>query len=660
LTADLVEKVRTAAAASEIIRAVHSVRRDGGRGLALGDVPLRALYRDEIDRLEQLGNSCPDWSRVLVADGFDCQKIRNSSFQGDIVLGRLTGHVLVPDGVELPAGIDHVTLSNCVIGHDVLLRDVNLLSKYVVAEGVVLIGCGRIVCDAPTPFSNGAELAIGPESGGREIAVYAEMDLPTATALTRAEVREQIGESYAQAVDDYRSQATCPRGIIRRRAVIQGTPRVRNTYVGPHARIDGATSVAETTLLSNAEEPARIEAGAAVSGSILQWGSTVATMAIVERSLLMEHAHVEAHASVSASILGPNTAVAKGEVASSLLGPFVSMHHQSLLIATVWPDGKGNVSYGANVGANHTSKAPDQEFWPGEGVFLGLGINVKFPADLRRSPYSILAAGVTTLPQRVAFPFSLINSPSARYPGVSPAYNEIIPAWVLSDNLYALRRNETKFQCRDRAQRHQFDFRILRPDIIDLMRDAWRRLEEIRQPKDVYTEQDIDGLGKNYLLETHRQAAIEAYRFFAKYYALLRLKDEVEAALTQGAANGSLSHLLTMRAKQPEWEHARQILCNEFEITDVIVGLRQLIPMLEQFGLQVERSKAKDDERGPRIFEDYAAVHIEAANDPIVRQTWEDMQRLQVEVEQLLATLADDRSRSRLEKSAGRCRSGQS
>src|SRR5438093_5611883 len=119
---------------------------------------------------------------------------------------------------------------------------------------------------------------------------------------------------------------------------------------------------------------------------------------------------------VTASISGPNSGVAEGEVTASLLGPFVGFHHQALLIAALWPEGKGNVGYGANVGSNHTSKAPDQEFWPGEGTFFGLGVNIKFPADFSRAPYSIIASGVATLPQRVTFPFSLLNNPGAHFP----------------------------------------------------------------------------------------------------------------------------------------------------------------------------------------------------------------------------------------------------
>jgi len=54
----------------------------------------------------------------------------------------------------------------------------------------------------------------------------------------------------------------------------------------------------------------------------------------------------------------------------------------------------------------------------------------------------------------------------------------------------------------------------------------------------------------------------------------------------------------------------------------------------------VEQSKAKDDERGARIIDDYAEVHVEAARDPFVQQTWDETRRLQREVEELLCGLA--------------------
>jgi hypothetical protein len=161
-----------------------------------------------------------------------------------------------------------------------------------------------------------------------------------------------------------------------------------------------------------------------VRSSIVQWGCEVTTGAIVENSVLVEHSHVERHGKVAMSVIGPNTGIAEGEVTSCLVGPFVGFHHQALLIAAVWPEGKGNIGYGANVGSNHTSKAPDQEIFPGEGVFFGLGCSVKFPADFSDAPYSIIATAVPTLPQRVEFPFSLINKPSAAFPGISSSFGE--------------------------------------------------------------------------------------------------------------------------------------------------------------------------------------------------------------------------------------------
>src|SRR5262249_14878138 len=150
--------------------------------------------------------------------------------------------------------------------------------------------------------------------------------------------------------------------------------------------------------------------------------------------------------------------------------------------------------------------------WAGEGMFFGLGVNVKFPADFSRAPYTVVACGANLAPQRMTFPFSLIAPPSVQPAGVSPSCMELVPAWMLSENLFALRRNEAKYRSRNKARRTHFDFAVLRADTVDLMRDACRRLEAVRG-KEVYTEADIEGLGQNFVLEKSRRRAIEAYRF---------------------------------------------------------------------------------------------------------------------------------------------------
>ncbi|MFP6613756.1 MAG: DUF4954 family protein [Pirellulales bacterium] len=633
-----VDAVRVALDGSELIRDVRCVKQDAGTQLALGTNSIRRLSAEEIEQLEVQGNVADDWSRVQVADSFDAGSVRQSSFHGDVILGHFGDCAPAGGGAELPCGVYQSVLSNCVVGSNALVHGVGLLSNYVVGQRAVVYRCNSVTCEGTTAFGNGQELPIAIETGGREVGIFAEIDVQVAAVVARSRSDRKLVDAYTEAVADYTSQATSMRGIIADSAVVRNTTTVRNSYIGRFAVVDGATLVADSTLLSSEEEPTRIESGACVTDSIFQWGSDATTMGLVASSVMTEHSHVERHGKLTDSILGPNSGVAEGEATACLLGPFVGFHHQALLIAVLWPEGKGNVGYGANVGSNHTSKAPDQECWPGEGAFFGLGTNIKFPSDFSRAPYSIIASGVSALPQKVTFPFSLINSPFANYEGISPAYNEIIPAWLLTDNMYTLKRNEGKYKDRNKARRTRFVFDVFRPDTIDLMRDACNRLEAVQQVKEFYIDREINGLGKNFMLETNRNPAVDAYRFYIRYYALAGLNERVRM-LSDNAEADAIGALLSTSTDDTTWEHQRLILQDELGVTDVIDGLRQLPAMLEKIARDVEESKAKDDRRGARIIDDYDQVHTPAAEDKFVKQTKDKTRQEIAELAEMIGRL---------------------
>jgi hypothetical protein len=603
--------------------------------LALGNSPLRPLSLREVSLLERLGNVAENWDNVLVVDEFVPEHVRHSYLYGNVILGEFSGQAYLPGGPKWPAGVYNSTLADCVIGHDALVKDVKLLVNYVVGPGAVLLDCGQVTCDEFTTFGNGKVLTIGAETGGRPVKVFAELDLEVAAAIARSAGRKSLLKDYLAAVADYLAGVTSDRGIIEHDARVLSTPCVRDAYVGPGARVEGATQLVDSTLLSSKEEPTRVVEGAGVTASLLQWGSSVSTVALVDRSLLTEHSQVERQGKVRDSILGPNTSVGAGEVTSCLLGPFVASHHQSLLIATLWPEGKGNVAYGANIGSNHTSRAPDQEFRAGEGMYFGLGVNVKFPADFSQAPYTVVACGANLLPQKCTFPFSLITTPSSHYPDVSPAYMEITPAWMLRDNLYALWRNQLKYRQRNKARRTEFQFGVFRPDVIDLMCDACRRLGAIPSVKTTYLDADIEGLGKNILQEKNRRQAIETYRHFIRYYALLGLMDRVHLALNT-PGKGEWNELLKAPSEDPLWEHQRDILAEELRLGDVADGLRDLPCILEKFARDVEESKSRDDRRGLRLMDDYKQTHTPAHQDEYVQQVWAETRRLQAQARDLL------------------------
>jgi hypothetical protein len=399
--------------------------------------------------------------------------------------------------------------------------------------------------------------------------------------------------------------------------------RIRDAYIGTAAEILNGVDLVDSAVLSSDTEPTCIDGGAAVTGSVLQPGVQVGGMAIVRHSILCEHSGVDAHATVETSLIGPNTTIAKGEVTASLVGPFVGFHHQSMLIAACWPEGKGNVAHGAMVGSNHTGRAPDQEFWPGEGLFLGLGCAVRYPADFSEAPYSVISMGVSTLPPKVRFPFSLITVPAeplgAEGGHVPRAYNEIVPGWGLSQNAYGLVRMELKFAKRDQARRHVFDYKVLRPQIMRSVREARERLLAITVMKPVYLDEDIPGLGRNFLREEVRLQAIETYTRALRRYCLRLLLAEQEGDV-QIPGSAELAH-----------ELARVLLPG--------VGLKdrmQLLIEIERANAeQVLASKRSDDERGARIVPGYADAHVGADEDPVVKSAWDRVRRTEERVRRL-------------------------
>ncbi len=607
---------------------------------------LRSLRGDEIARLEKQGNTAEDWSNILVTERFDCNRIFGSRFLGRCVLGHFGGYidldqpgkdtsVAVPadSHSSIPTGIYNSTIKDTEIGNEVLVQDTSFLSNYILEEGSAVINCGIISASGTAGYGNDITIAIGNETGGREIQSFAEMSIEIAGFIATNLLDDELQKNYREKVKKYAIRFSPSYGIIERGALLLNVGKISDTLIGPFAIIDGARIIENCTVLSNAEERTTISEGSLVKNSSIQWGCSVESMAIVDTSVLTEHSHVERHGKVTSSIIGPNTGIAEGEVTSSLVGPFVGFHHQSLLIAAIWPEGKGNVGYGANVGSNHTSKAPDQEIYCGEGTFFGLGVDIKFPSNFSESPYSIIATGVSTLPQKVRFPFSLINKAADNIPEISPAYNEIFPGWVLSDNIYTVRRNEGKYRKRNKAKRTSFVFDVFRPEIVELMIDARMRLEKIEEKKRIYLDKDIEGLGKNYLKEKNRLKAIETYSFYIEHYALMGLKEKIDAMLEKGEKL-SEETLYGREGGGIYWKHQRSILEREGYLERSLkTNLEKLIALEEEIAIATEKSKEKDDRRGARIIPDYEASHIPAREDSFVVETWERYKKLKGEVQ---------------------------
>ncbi len=574
----------------------------------------RPLSVEEIQQLEKQGNSSESWSRVHVLGSTRLTSVRLSHFSGDILLTGFSDQPIGPPYLRLEPGISRCRLRDCIVGN-ACLSDVAFLNAQVIEDEAIVMNAGSVTCNHPALFGLGKAIHPGSETGTRSIWLWDGMDLDFCRQSIRMTPAEQtsLGALMRESFEELRSDF----GFIGKGALIQSVPVVENVWVGAGARIRGALRLTDATLVSAPEESVAVSAGAIVENALLQPGSAVESGGQVYDSVLLEHSQVMQQGIVSQSVIGPNTQVAKGEITASLVGPFVGFHHQALLIGALWPEGRGNIGYGANVGSNHTGKKPDQEIAPGEGNFFGLACSVKFPANFKDAPFSLFATGVTTLPQRLAFPFSLVNPPAETRHNLPPALNEIFPGWMWADNAYALFRNAYKFKDRNKARRHHFDenffapklketvfsqARLFAPETVTKVANAMGALQNASLQEGFYLESHIPGLGKNYCEEKNRWRGIDAYTDYLAVYLLLHF-----ASGGNGLNDIDRRHIQSLLGEITEpaefvWEHRKR---------------------LADLDRRVRASLEKDAQRGGRIFEDYADFH--PGEDPVLKALSEDL-----------------------------------
>ncbi len=514
------------------------------------DFPCAPASRETVAALREAGCEAEDWGRVLFSPGTDPSLIRRTRFLGTV-------------RVHLPRGaLWDSCLKDCTVSGPVVIHSCSLIQGYTVLPGTEVTHSGVLSWNGP-PGALSTEMHLGEETGLRSVPMNPVMSHTEAFGMAldprggeAMRLRETLGGVSVS-------------GTLGPDAVITGAPRLEDTLVLSGARLAFPGPVTGCVLLPGAS----VANGAQAHRSVLQWRAAADTMGLVTDSVVGEGSVVERHGKLSRSFLGADSVLGEGEMTASLAGPFTAMHHQSLLIAALWPAGRGNVGYGANAGSNHTSRMPDQELRLGEGFFIGLGVSVKFPADYSRSPYSILATGMTTLPQKVCFPFSLISPPDHRPREVPDGYNRISPGWILTDNLYSLARNCWKYGNRATVVHTPVNPAFPGNDVVEMTRDALERLRN-------HPAGDMPGVGRNFLTEDDRRRGITAYETMLEAVDLYR-----------GYRESGLSAAAALR-------------------------FRELLDMAEE---RVVASRMKDYSRGPGIIEDYGRVRGAPEEDAFLR-----------------------------------------
>ena len=571
------------------------------KGIRSGTAKYRHLTEDEIQILEKNGNRSESWDKVMVEPDFDANRIIRSSFMGEVYLPKFFGTLLLPGDVSFPTGIYDSLVHNCFI-ENALVHKVAMLSNILVRSSAVVQNVGSIISSGKISYMIGNSMHVGNEMGGRKVAVFPEITMELVEAQLFHKPDPEVAAAFEEQLKTYREETAFPFGVVGKGAVVCNTNIIRNSWIGAHARIEGAEKIRNSVVLSSLEEPSHVYDSVILENSNVQKSVTIHTGAEVQGSVLMSRTTVACKAIVKSSIIAPCCHIEEGEVNSSYVGPMTQMHHHSLLIAALWPEGCGNLGYGANVGSNHTGRMPDQEVMPGQGMFFGLGVNIKFPANYRESPFTLIATGLTTLPQRVKFPFSLIRPGDPQLVGVAPRLNEIVPGWNYARNAYALDRNLYKYSLRGKGIVPAAFYSIFSPDTVRYVYDAYQRLQ-VSAIRDIYTKEHIDGLGENFMRERIRQQAIKTYREYMERYAL-----ELIITLVVNDANLQTQPVKELRrmATNDANKDVMRIAALPETFDELVKRYRQLE---KDWYERVTHGLDKDNERGREIFDDYDDAH---------------------------------------------------
>ncbi len=600
---------------------------------------MRGLFSDEIDALQQQSCSCEDWSQVrLVTPTATINESHAIGLSNVIQETRFADTAILvfvdeeEDSTEnptwikkLPPGLhSNLLISNSIIDlRAKVYRNTSICNTYI-GPFATIINCGTIDWSSNDHLGL-MTITVGAErGGGRPITVHPEVDMP-----------HVVQQMKASALHKTHPSGMIHMNIVDQHALVRDTPTLESIYLHPHASIQGATSISNAILLPHS----KIASGSTVQNVMLQWNACIVEHSSVSDTLLMEEAQAGPHSLVVSTILGPDVHVSAGEVHASIVGPNTNAHHQSLLIGCLWPLGRGNVGYGANVGSNHTGRLPDQECTAGEGVFWGLSTVIKFPVDLSSAPYTLVAAGTTLPPQRVTMPFSLIVA--------SGEGNDILPGWLLRSSPYTLARNEAKYATRRKAQRHldYTGWKILRAETASLCWHARQALLSPASSVSIYSETEIPGLGANRLSERGRLAGVEAYTNCIQMFALRGLWQFIVDNGLQRNGTILLQSELASSIMPPElvntsnvewppcpwettvddWTLQKFFLQTEFPLCDssseiewLDSQLRALIQLEQDYAHRVHQSKRRDDQRGVQIVPGYEQFHDRAEDDTAV------------------------------------------
>lgn len=445
----------------------------------------RNLTYEEIWQLEQQSCTAEDWAKVMVHPDINIKYLRHVRFSGDCRLGQFSQSFTMPGGMHKHSGIYHATLHNVTVGDDCCIENIkNYIANYDIEHDSFIENVDIIIVDGLTAFGNGVEVSVLNETGGREVTIHHRLTAQEAYMQAMYRHRPVLIEHLKQFAADVTTAASSERGRICQHSTIVDTGYIKNLYVGPYSKIEGAGRLKNGSLMSREESPVHIGYGVIAEDFIVQDGSqiedcTTLTRVYVGQSCTLGHSY-----SASDSLFFCNCQEENGEACAIFAGPFTVTHHKStLLIAGMFSF--MNAGSGSNQ-SNHMYKlGPIHQGALERGAKTASDSYILWPA--RIGAFSLVMGRHSSNPDTSALPFSYLIEKNGET-WLAPAVNLRSVGTI---------RDAQKWPKRDRryadGRLDLVNFNLLSPYTIDKMVRGLGVLQQLRElsgaTSDTYTYQ---------------------------------------------------------------------------------------------------------------------------------------------------------------------------
>ena len=491
-------------------------------------------------------SSDSDWNNIYVSNQFDPNLIKHSEFSGVVVIGNLQKANLKFHDLVLETGIYHSKVRSCVIGDNVAIRNVRYLDNYKIGNGVILFNIQEMSCTNHSKFGNGILkegepeenriwIGVCNENGGRDILPFESMLPSDAYLWSKNRDDKELLNRFVELTEYHNDKKLNTFGLVEDFAVIKNSSLIKDAKIGSCAYIKGAFKLKNITVLSSEEEPSQIGEGVEMVNGIMGYGSKVFYQAVAVRFVIGRNCQLKYGVRVLNSVLGDNSTVSCCELLNNLVYPFHEQHHNSSFLIATTIMGQSNIASGATIGSNHNSRSPDGEIVAGRGFWPGLCSDFKHNSKF--ASFVLVSKGSYQCELNIIYPFSLVSINSTEQ-AIS-----IIPAYWFQYNMFAMARNNSKFQKRDKrvvkAQHIETD--PFAPDTIQEIVESLYRIikltartlkyDDLQKAKD-YLHQNPDAdltledprCMKRYGAKIHKAArGYKEYRKVAKYFAVKTL-----------------------------------------------------------------------------------------------------------------------------------------